>query len=206
MYIIAGYSFLKTLHFVSLKENSENIEHILTSSLVIGFICYKIAGLIPYSCGEVYDCIGITCASIIIAYVIGLVLNSRFILSVYEFLKIRDSGRKYFWDDLMDKKYAMQICVHYNNYKYIGFLYNFESYSNSPHVVLVSYIVYKENNILEDNSKDNTKVIILDTNKADDIEIIYDDRSDICKYNKSFCDYRSIFNNNVPTSENTKQQ
>lgn len=194
MYIITGYAFLKTLHFVSLKENSENIEHILTGSLVIGFICYKIAGLIPFSCGEVYDCIGITFTSILIAYLIGLFLNSRFLLLIFEFLKIRDSGKKYLWDDLMDKNYAMEVCVHYGKRKYIGFLSNYESYSNSPHIVLASYVVFLENDIIENNSQDEAKVIILDTTKADVVEIIYNKESKMCRYNKRFCDYQEIIN------------
>lgn len=196
MYIITGYAFLKTLHFVSLKEKSENIEHILTGSLVIGFVCYKIAELIPFSCGEVYDSIGITLASIFVAYIIGMILNSRFLLSIFEFLKIRDSGKKYFWDDLMDKSYAMEVCIYYNNYRYLGYLCNYESYSNSPHVVLVSYIVFSGDDIIEDNSQDATKVIILDTTTANGVEIIYNKKSKMYNYNTSFCDDRKDINKN----------
>lgn len=187
MYIIVGYAFLNTLHTVTLKENSENIEHILTGSLVIGFICYKIASLIPYSCGKILDCIIITFSSILVAYWIGLFLNSRFLLKIYDVLKIRESGKKYLWDDIMDKDLSMKTNVYYDKLKYSGYLYNYESYSNSPHIVLASYIVFYENSIKEDNSQDNTKIIILNTERADKVEIIYDKDSNICEDIGLFC-------------------
>lgn len=190
MYIITGYSFLNTIHIVTLRENSEDIEHILTGSLVIGFICYKIANLIQFSCGEVLDCLGITLSSVVFAYLLGLFLNSRIILKIYNFLKIRESGKKYLWDDVMDTSLSMMVNVYYGNIKYNGYLFSYESYSNSPNVILASYIVTSENNIIEDNSQDKTKLIILDTEKSDKVEIIYKEKSKICNDIRAFCEDR----------------
>lgn len=187
MYIVTGYSFLNTLHLVTLKENSEDIEHILTGSLVIGFICYKIASLIPHSCGEVFDCLGITLSSVLFAYLLGLFLNSRIILKAYNFLKIRESGKKYLWDDVMDTSLSMIVNVYYGSLKYNGYLFSYESYSNSPNVVLASYILTSNDSIIEDNSQDKTKLIILDVGKSDKVEIIYKGESKICNDIGAFC-------------------
>lgn len=187
MYIITGYSFLNTIHVVTLKEKSEDIEHILTGSLVIGFICYKIASLIPYTWGEELDCLGITLSSVVFAYLLGLFLNSRIILKIYDFLKIRESGKKYLWDDVMDTSLSMMVNVYYGSLKYNGYLFSYESYSNSPNVILASYILTSNDSIIEDNSQDKTKLIILDVGKSDKVEIIYKGESKICNDIRAFC-------------------
>lgn len=73
---------MKTLHFVSLKENSDDIEHILIGSLVTGYIYYKMMNLIPFSLGKNTDNIGIFLSAVISAYVAGQILNSQFMIKV----------------------------------------------------------------------------------------------------------------------------
>ena len=54
---MTGYVFNKTFHFVALKQNTEDVEHILTASLVVGFIYCKIASLIPIHISDKIDTI-----------------------------------------------------------------------------------------------------------------------------------------------------
>lgn len=190
IFIITGYIFLKTLHFVSLKENSEDIEHILIGSLVTGYVYYKIMNLIPFSIGRDADNIGIVLSSVLSAYIIGQVLNSQFMIKICDFLKIRNTGKKFLWDDIMDNTQPMKIIAYYGKIKYEGYLHTFESYSNTPKIVLASYIVIYKNKIIEDNSQNIEKIIILDSNKADKIEVIYDKYSNMCDDLKSLCDLR----------------
>lgn len=115
---------------------------------------------------------------------------------VLDFLKIRDTGNVYYWDDLMDNDYPMKVKVSYNENVYEGMLHNYESYSNEPHIVLTSYIVKdKSDNVLDDFRDDNTKIIILDTSEAEKVEVIYAKNSTICKDLRELCNSNSsLFN------------
>lgn len=199
LYIVVGYAFLKTLYLVTLHENSDNIEHVLAGSLVIGYICYQLASLIPCSYGTIIDFLGISACSVFVAYIIGLILNTRLYIKICDILKIRESGKKYLWSDILDHSYPMKVSLYYGNIKYNGYLFNCESYSNTPNVVLVSYkmISVKQGDILEDHSQDKKNIIILNTNKADKVEIIYDGNSKICNEIQSFC---NIINNEQDTN------
>lgn len=187
MYIVVGYVFLKTIRLVTLQENAEDIEHILTTSLIIGFIYYKIASLIPISFGEVIDCIGISLSSLVIAYLIGQFFNTRLYVKICDVLKIRESGKKYLWDEIMDNVLPMKAVVYYKDLKYAGYLFSYESYSNSPNIILAAYTLSSSKKNIEDNSHDKTKIIILNTEKADRVELIYDEHSKICNEIELFC-------------------
>lgn len=190
---------MKTLYLVTLHENSDNIEHVLAGSLVIGYICYQLASLIPFSYGTIIDFLGISACSVFVAYIIGLILNTRLYIKICDILKIRESGKKYLWSDILDHSYPMKVSLYYGNIKYNGYLFNCESYSNTPNVVLVSYkmISVKQGDILEDHSQDKKNIIILNTNKADKVEIIYDGNSKIYNEIQSFC---NIINNEQDTN------
>lgn len=108
-------------------------------------------------------------------------------IKIWDFLKIRNTGKKFLWDDIMDNKYPIKVIIYYGKTKYEGYLHTFESYSNMPGIVLASYIVTYKNKITDDNSQDITKTIILDTGKADKIEIIYDKDSNMCDDLKALC-------------------
>lgn len=180
-YIAIGYILLKTFHFVALKQNTLNLEHILTASLVVGFIFCNIMYLIPCSINQLVDHIIIILFAVIIGYFSGRVLNSRFAIDILDKLKIRDTPNLYFWDDILDNNYPMKIQVLHNNKKYEGMLHNYESYSNNPHIVLASYIIKNINDeIIEDHSKSKNSLIVLDTSNTDDIAIFYDNRSNKC--------------------------
>ena len=93
----------------------------------------------------------------------------------------------------MDNDYPMKIKVTYDEFIYEGMLHNFESYSNKPNIILTSYIVKdKLGNILDNFINDSTRVIILDTSKADKIEIMYANNSDMCADLKNLCDSNSV--------------
>lgn len=128
--------------------------------------------------------------SIIIGYFVGKISISRKITPILDRLGILDTGNIFLWDDLMDKKYPMKICITCDDSKYEGIAHNIESYSNSPHIALSSYIIYdKDGKIIENHSKNNRRVIIIDTAASKKVEIIYDKDSDECKDIQLLCDY-----------------
>lgn len=191
MYIVTGYVFIKTYHFVALKQNSNDIEHILTGSIVIGFIYCNIAHMIPFTISESIDNVLIVLSALVLSYLIATALRSRKIVyHILDKLKIRDTGNAYIWDDIMDNDYPMKVCITYTDKSYIGIVHHFESYSNSPHVILASYVVKDaDGNIISDYLDDNTKIIILDTGAAESVEIYYHPKSSECKDIKNLCDY-----------------
>lgn len=196
MYIVTGYVFIKTYHFVALKQNSKDLEHVLTGSIVVGYIYCKIANMIPISFGEKVDNVFIVLSALIVSYLIAILLRSRKVIySILDKLKIRDTGNLYIWDDLMDNDYPMLVCITYNDKSYTGIVHNFESYSNTPQVVLASYIIKDSfGNIICDYTDDITKVIILNTNNAKSVEIYYHHDSNECLDIKTLCDFNKTFN------------
>lgn len=194
IYIATGYVFSKTFNFVALKQNTSDVEHILTSSLVIGYIYCNIAYLIPISISYEIDTICIVFSALILGYMFAMILRSKKIIDILDFLKIRDTGNLYYWDDIMDNDYPMKVRVLFENTEYEGMLHNFESFSNTPHIVLASYIVKSlDGKIINDFSEDATKAIILNTLNAVNVEVFYYEDSDVCKDLKKLCDANKEF-------------
>ena len=98
VYIVTGYVFSKTFHFVALKKNSNDIEHVLTLSLVIGYIYCKIASLIPIHISDEIDTLGIVISALIWGYLFARFVKNRYVIQILDFLKIRDTGNLYYWD------------------------------------------------------------------------------------------------------------
>lgn len=199
IYLVTGFVFIKTFHFVALKQNTTDVEHILTSSIVIGYIYCKLASFIPFSISYEVDTIIIIVSALVMGYLIAKALRCKYIIEILDFLKIRDTGNLYFWDDIMDDKYPMKLSIEYNNVTYNGMLHNYESYSNDPHIVLCSYVAKDQNdNIIEDFSNDNTRIIMLDSAKASKINVIYYKDSDECVDLQKLCDFNTKrFNENI---------
>lgn len=188
MYIVTGYVFLKTFHFVALKQNTTDVEHILISTLVIGYIYCHIAYIIPFSISYQIDTALIVVSALIMGYTIAKLSKSKCMIHILDYLKIRDTGNVYLWDDIMDDDYPMKAIVSYDDTVYEGIIHNYESYSNAPHVALGSYIVKDSNGIIKsDYSEDNTRIIILDTSKALNVEILY------CKNSKECDDLLNLY-------------
>lgn len=204
LYIVVGYTFVKTFHFVALKKNSTDIEHILISSLVIGYIYCKIAYLIPISISYEIDTALIILSALVIGYISGRIIRCKYTMKVLDLLKIRDTGNLFLWDDMMDNDNPMKVIISYDNIIYEGLLHNYESYSNEPHIALGAYIMKnKDSKIISDFSNDNTRVIILDTSNATSVDIIYSEYSEQCKDLQDLCNSNNeIFKNDFKEQEN----
>lgn len=190
LYIVTGYLIYSTYHFTRIKQiDDKNTEHILMSSLVIGYIYCELINLIPiYACQEIYI-LGMIICAVLLGYLLGKLIQNKYIVSILDFLKIRETGNDYYWNDLLDKSKSMKAKIIINNKIYEGMIHYIESKSNSPNIILSSYIVKNLNNVvIEDKRSDNNKVIILNTLKADSVEVIYDSDSYMCKDIQELCD------------------
>ena len=189
IYVVVGYLFNKVFSFVALKKFSSNVEHVVISSFVIGYIYCTIIHFIPIHISYEVDSLGISASAIVLAYLVGKFWRSKYMLYLLDFLKIRDTVNLYYWDDLMDDIYPMKVVATYKDIVYEGMLYNYESYSNAPELVLSSYIIKDKNGAtIKDYTHNKTKCIILNSGNAENIEIVYSDKSDKCNDIKSLCD------------------
>lgn len=182
IYIVIGFSFAKTFHFVALKQNNYGIEHILTLSLVLGYIIWNILHLIPISISFTIDTLGMTVTAVILGYVTGMLLRSKQFIGVLDLLKIHDTPHVYYWDSIMDNDFPMKVIIGYEECTYEGMIHNYESYSNSPHMVLAAYVLKDGNGkLIEDNSDKDNVVIVLDTESAKYVKVVYYAESKECK-------------------------
>lgn len=187
-----------------------NLEHILTASLVVGYIYTNIAYLIPVSTYDwlvdiewidnayIGDNLLIALSAVILGFLFAKILRSKSIQWLLEKLKIRESGNIYLWDDLLDNVYPMKAVLTCGDITYEGMVHMYECYSNEPHVVLSAYTVKDtvSDRVLEDFSNDSTKVIIINTAKADTISIVYyedEGKNSIFQSLKYLCDFKKNF-------------
>lgn len=190
MYIVVGFIIIRIFHFIALMQNSTDIKHILSSSLVIGYIYCNIAYCIPISINYYIDHILIILSSIVVSFYLGRFIASKKYMKLFDIIGIRNSFNTYMWDDLMDQSEPMKIIITYDTIQYEGMVHNFESYSNSPHITLASYITRDKNNIIiKDYTDDNTKIIVLDSSTAKSVEIIYSKNSSECQMIEELCGY-----------------
>ena len=154
----------------------------------MGFIYCEIAYRIPVSISYEVDHIGIVLSSMCIGYLAGRFVRSKVWLSILDFLKIRDTFNVYYWDDLMPNDCAMKVYVYFSEKIYEGMLHSYESYSNDPHLVLCSFLVKDmDKNVIEDFSNDCTRVVILDTSKAEAVYVEYGEKSSECRDIERLC-------------------
>lgn len=189
MNIILGFIFLKIFQFVAFKK----IDCGLIPSFIIGYIYYKICSVIPLHISNEIDTIGIFISAVMVSYMLGrLYLSNNILRNILEKLHIKQTPNKYLWNDLFGE-YSMQIIVKYDNAIYDGFVYLIESESNSPHIILGSYIEYDTSgNIIIDNSNNNEQIIILDLSKAEYVEIKYFSEDKICESIQNMCESRKV--------------
>ena len=109
LYIVTGYLIYSTYHFTRIKQiDDKNTEHILMSSLVIGYIYCELINLIPiYACQEIYI-LGMIICAVLLGYLLGKLIQNKYIVSILDFLKIRETGNDYYWNDLLDKSKSMK--------------------------------------------------------------------------------------------------
>lgn len=197
IYIVIGYVFLRTYKFVALKQRSDNIDHILTSSLVVGFIYYEIANMIPISISVEIDNILIVLSALCLGYLLASILNQKkFVRFVLDKLKIQNTDNIYIWDDIMDDKYPMKMCIKYEDAAYSGMVHFIESYTSNPRIALGAYVVENsQGKITEDYSNDSTKIIVLNIAAAKFAQVEYYHNSAECTDIKDLCNSNNIFNN-----------
>ena len=174
-YLVTGFLFCRVYTFVALKKTENESENIIIKSFVYGYIIYWIASIIPHGniSNKIYPII-ITIVAIFVSYLLARFLTSKKSMKLFDSLRIGETGNDYLWDDIRDPDYGVIATVSYQDKIFEGYIHEYEAYTNSPHIVLCLYKVYDTNkNIIEDNSKDPSLLIMLDTAKANSVKMDY---------------------------------
>lgn len=201
--IVFGYIIISIFNYVTLKEKSEEgISSNIILSFIIGYIYIKIFNIIPIHISNEIDTLIMLIFSIILSYVSGMIYASNNILrNMLDRLHVKQTPNKYIWNDLLGE-YPIQATIKYDKSIYEGFVYLIEGFSNSPHIILASYIEYDlEGNEILNNSESNDKIIILDLSNSLSVEVKYFKEDKICKSIQKSCDSRKIMYRDMQDQE-----
>ena len=182
LYIASGFIFLQVFNFVAAIRPSGSFEHLFIKSLITGFVICTIGNIIPIRTANQYVDIAILLAICVLA---GLLFGKVYISPCFdkglENLGIRRTVNPYIWKDIVDIKNGVWVYVEYRSEDraYLGALNSYEEFERHPQIVLERY----DERVLSTSEKDTshvndpTRCILLDTSKADIVEIFYTDNS-----------------------------
>lgn len=183
IYIVLGYIFLRVFRTVRIVKNPDNYEHILTESLVLGFIIKSIAALIPFSFGYRLDIIGLSISSAIAGFLFAKLLSSKIMLDIIDKLQIKHTKFKYMWQNIEDPEFAVFVDITNPDTKsrYFGQLVMYEEFERSPIIQICKYMSWSGETLLYDFSEDPTRTVLIDTSKYTEIDIVYQKVSNVIK-------------------------
>ena len=183
LYIVFGYVFLKFYRLVRVIEKPIEQENVFIESIVVGFIIKNIASIIPFSLGYYIDIVFITISSGIIGFVIGKIVNSKFVDKIMFRLNIRHDKYKYLWQNITDPELAIYIDATNpdTNIRYFGRIVRYEDYTRLPIIQISNYKCWVDDALYYDCSDDYTRTMLIDTSQYSEIGIEYQEASEFAK-------------------------
>lgn len=182
IYIILGFLFLRVFKYMCTLKNSNEYEHVLMESILVGFILKQGYNLIIPSINDTIDIIIMIIITIIIAILFAKLYSSKFIDKFLYMMGVHRTRNKYIWKDIEDQDYRIVVDV-FNpdtNEAYHGVVIYYEEFKEHPQIVL-NYYQYFENwhngKVTMDFSKNPNKVVIVDTEQFSRVTISYDKNS-----------------------------
>ena len=178
IYLIGGYLFITIYKFVSYKERINDVEHLLLSSLTVGFIIKSILTEFNQNSNLIYIVIcGIV--AYLLALLIGYLNTNDKIYNLLQALRInRTNTPNILYDFLppISKPIALKLTDTDNKICYVGCCTNVEEGEHHPFIVLSRYQKQKiTGEVLIDCSSDTESSVILNTENFSSIErIIYE--------------------------------
>lgn len=183
IYIVLGYICLHMYRITRIVKKSDDFEHILTESIVVGFIIKNVISLIPFSFGEYIDTIGMIISSAAIGFGVAKILETPIADKVINILKIKHTKFKYMWQNIDDPNYAIFIDATNpeTHIRYFGQVVMYEEFERFPIIQICKYMAWKNDEILFDYSDNPTQTVLIDTSKYTEIDIIYQKNSNVIK-------------------------
>ncbi len=167
-------------------KKSDDFEHILTESIVVGFIIKNVISLIPFTFGEYIDTIGMIISSAAIGFGVAKILETPIADKVINILKIKHTKFKYMWQNIDDPNYAIFIDAtnpetHIRYFGQVVMVVMYEEFERFPIIQICKYMAWKDNDLLFNYSDDPTQTVLIDTSKYTEIDIIYQKDSRVIK-------------------------
>ena len=183
-YIVLGFVFLRVFRYMCTIKNSENYEHIVWESILVGFVFKNLFALIPFSINQAIDMVGMVITTIIVAGIWAKIYSSKLIDNFFRKIGVFRTRQNYIWQDIEDKNYMTYVRVVNpdTSEAYAGTLKYYEEYKEHPQIVLQNFQYWgKKEEDNRDFSKDPKCVVLIDTEKFSQIYIVYQPESDKVK-------------------------
>lgn len=172
IYLVLGFVFIKVFRFVYIEESPNDSQHILTESLIYGFILQNIYSAFPISINTYIDIIGMVLSTVIIAYFLAKFIYSKLFSKILAKLKIQQTPIKDFWIDITHSKERTYITVYDKESDRIinGRFARAETFNKRPLIQLSEYIIKNtRGDIISDMSLNTADTIVIDTSKYPEI-------------------------------------
>lgn len=178
-YVAFGGIFLFTFNFITVKEQRDKTDNFLIACITVSFVIKTILSQILKTIAEdsgKYLLIGCT-FSAVIAYLFGLVCNSRRFNNLLLKLGINRTTNGNIWKDIIRPYTWLLVHINGEEYGYLGEVKNVEEHTSAPKIVLKNFskINIRTGSEIVDYSDDKNRSVLIDTKCADVIEVIYTD-------------------------------
>ncbi len=185
IYLVSGFLFIRIFSFVSTTKRTNDYQHIIVKSVIVGYILKYIGSMIPALTSvyalNILGFLGICC---VLAYICARVYTSKWFYSILRLIGIQNTLNDELWVDIEgDKSVWAEIYSHETNEYYFGLVCLSENFKDNPKIVLKRYAIFKDTNDdpIKDYNNDPCKRILIDTSKCDVIKLTYSNENEIVK-------------------------
>lgn len=182
MSIVLGFVFIRVFRYMCSIKNSDEYEHIIWESLLVGFILKTGFSVIPFSINQPIDSLGMVLTTILLSGILAKIYSKDWIDKILRKFGIHRTRHKYIWQDIEDEENVTLIKAINPETKemYYGALKYYEDFERNPQIIL-QYFQYWENNECNtptlDFSDDPKCVVMIDTEKFSQIYAVYQSNS-----------------------------
>lgn len=182
VYIVLGFIFLRIFRYMCTIKNSDEYEHIIWESLMVGFVLKHCYAIIPFSINYTVDIIGMIITTIIIAGITAKGYSSKKLDRILQRIGIHRTRNKCIWKDIEDPDFIITADVmNPSTYEaYHGVIVYYEEFERQPQIVLNHYQYWEDwhkDETKMDFANDPSKIVLVDTTQFSRITISYDKNS-----------------------------
>ena len=181
LYFISGYIFTFVFCFVSDVKRDNGYQNMLFRSLISGYILTQFYYIVPsVTKNEKIDILIFVIFCVIGAYVSARVIKSNRFWLFLRRLKIYNTVNNGIWLDIIDDRCPTWIraTIKSQNEDIWGQVDTVELHNRKPLILLSDYeICDLDGNIIKDLKDDTTRKILVDTEKCDRLEVVYNEKS-----------------------------
>lgn len=176
LYIIYGFLFLRVFRLKTVTSKTENSENTLLSSLVIGFIIYKVMEFIPCTTkSNIVDALIICIVSVVGGYFLAIIYKSNIVQRIInDKLHIHKTMDNYIWDVIIAENRPIFIKIKTQNNELIeGFINLVEDNTDDPHISIGNYSISNVDTKEVIKKASENELLMFDLKRAEYYEIVF---------------------------------